>query len=100
MGKRIVLFVITNLAIVVMLSIVLSLLGVGQNYGPDGGLDLGALAVFSLIWGMAGSFISLQISRWMAKRMTSMTLVEGRTGRQELDWLYGTVERLARQANL
>jgi heat shock protein HtpX len=100
MGKRIFLFVITNLAIVLTLSIVLSVLGVGQYYGPDGGLDLGALAVFSLVWGMAGSFISLQMSRWMAKRATGMSLVDGRTGRTELDWLHSTVARLARQANL
>jgi heat shock protein HtpX len=49
---------------------------------------------------MGGSFISLQISRWMAKRATGMRLIDGRSGRQELDSLYATIERLARQANL
>lgn len=100
MGKRIFLFILTNLAVVLTLSIVLSVLGVGQYISADGSLDLGALAIYSLIWGMAGSFISLQMSRWMAKRATGMTLVDGRTGRDDLDWLYSTVERLARQANL
>jgi heat shock protein HtpX len=67
MGKRIFLFIATNLAIVVTLSIVLSLLGVSDGV-TVGGLDLRALAIFCLIWGMAGSFISLQMSRWIAKR--------------------------------
>jgi heat shock protein HtpX len=94
MAKRIVLFLITNLAIVATLSIILAILGVR----PGGGLE--SLAVFSLVWGMGGAFISLQLSRWMAKRATGLKVIDGRTGRQELDWLYNTVERLTRQANL
>jgi heat shock protein HtpX len=99
MGKRIVLFIITNLAIVLTLSIVLSVLGVGRYVGPEG-LNIGALATFALVWGMGGAFISLQMSRWIAKRATGVQLVDGRTGREELDWLYVTVGRLTRQANL
>ena len=99
MGKRIFLFIVTNLAIVLTLTIVLSVLGIGDYYGPEG-LDMGALAVFCLIWGMAGSFISLQMSRWIAKRATGVKLVDGRTGSTEANWLYSTVERLSRQANL
>ena len=94
MAKRIVLFLITNLAIVATLSIILAFLGVR----PGGGLE--SLAIFSLVWGMGGAFISLQISRWMAKRATGLQLIDGRSGRQELDWVYNTVERLTRQANL
>ena len=56
MGKRIFLFLLTNLAIVLTLTIVVSVLGVA------GGPDLGSLAVFCLIWGMGGAFISLQMS--------------------------------------
>ena len=56
--------------------------------------------VFCLVWGMVGSFISLQLSRFMAKRMTGMQLVDGRTGHEEADWVYRTVERLTRQAQL
>ncbi len=100
MGKRIFLFIVTNIAIVLTLTIVLSVLGVGQYYDPDGELNIGALAVFCFIWGMAGSFISLQMSRWIAKRATGVQLVDGRTGRQELDWLHTTVQRLTQQANL
>ena len=99
MGKRIFLFLVTNLAIVVTLTIVLSILGVGSYIGA-GGLDLGALAVFALVWGMGGAFLSLQMSRWIAKRATGIRLVDGRTGRHEVDWLYETVRRLTQQANL
>jgi len=99
MGKRIFLFLLTNLAIVLVLSIVLSVLGVG-NYITDEGLDIRALAIFSFVWGMGGAFISLQMSRWIAKRATGVRLVDGRTGNAELDWLHTTVGRLAQQANL
>jgi heat shock protein HtpX len=97
--KRILLFVATNLAIVVTLNIVLSLLGIA-GYITPGGVDYAALAVFCLIWGMGGAFISLQISRWIAKRAMGVRLVDGRTGSEQADWLYRTVERLAKQAQL
>ncbi len=99
MGKRIILFLATNLAIVLTLSIVLSLLGVGRYVGPDG-IDLGSLATLCFVWGMGGAFISLLMSRWIAKRSTGVQLVDGRSGNREADWLYQTVERLTRQANL
>jgi heat shock protein HtpX len=102
MGKRIFLFLATNLAIVLTLSLVLSLLGIG-GYGRVsslGGLDLRSLAIFCFVWGMGGAFISLQLSRWIAKRSTGIELVTGRTGNAQADWLYATVERLTRQANL
>lgn len=99
MGKRIFLFILTNLAVVLTLSIVLSILGVGRYIGP-GGLDIGALATFCFVWGMGGAFISLQISRWMAKRVTGAQLVDGRTGRPELDRVYATVASLTQKAGL
>ena len=99
MGKRIFLFLLTNLAVVVTLSIVLSVLGVGRYIGPAG-LDIRALAVFCLVWGMGGAFISLQISRFIAKRATGTQLVDGRTGNPDFDWLHNTVSRLTQQANL
>ena len=99
MMKRVLLFVVTNLAIVVTLSIVTSLLGLG-GYRTAAGLDYGALAVFCVLWGSVGSFISLQISRWMAKRSMGVQLVDGRTGREDADWLYRTVQRLTTQAQL
>jgi heat shock protein HtpX len=99
MGKRVVLFLLTNIAVVVTVSLILSLLGVGRYVGPNG-LDLGSLAVFCFVWGMAGSFISLQISRWSAKRMTGMRLVNGQTGDATADWLYRTVQQLTQKAQL
>jgi len=99
MFKRVALFLVTNLAIVLTVSLILNLLGVGRYVGPNG-LDLGSLAIFCFIWGMAGSMLSLAISRWMAKRTTGMQLVDGRTGNDTADWLYRTVEELTRKAEL
>jgi heat shock protein HtpX len=100
MGKRIFLFLLTNLAVMVVLSLVLSLLGYGGYIGADGQLDLGALMVFCLVWGMGGAFISLQMSRWIAKRAMGIRLLDGRTGNEALDWLYNTVALQAQQASL
>jgi heat shock protein HtpX len=94
MGKRIFLFLLTNLAVVLTLTVIVSVLGVA------GGPDLGSLAVFCLVWGMGGAFLSLQMSRWIAKRATGVHLIDGRSGDSNLDWLFQTVERLTRQANL
>ena len=99
MAKRVFLFVLTNLAIVATLTIVVSVLGLNQGLGADG-LNLGALAIFCFIYGMGGAFISLLISRWVAKRATGVHLVNGQTGNADMDWLYATVRRLTQQANL
>jgi heat shock protein HtpX len=99
MGKRIFLFIVTNLAVVLTLTIVLSLLGVGRYVGP-GGLDVRALAIFCLVWGMGGAFISLQMSRWIAKRATGMTIVDGHTGNPRADRVYATIAGLAQKAGL
>lgn len=58
------------------------------------------MAIFCFVWGMGGAFISLAISRWMAKRAMGVKLVDGNTGNPDADWLYRTVERLAQQAQL
>lgn len=97
--KRILLFVLTNFAIIITLSIVLSLLGFA-GYVRDGQLDLAALMAFCLVWGMGGAFISLAMSRAIAKWTMGVQLVDGRTGHAELDWLHATVRRLTQQANL
>ena len=99
MGKRILLFIVTNLAVVLTLTIILSVLHVGRYIGPNG-LDIGALATFCFIWGMGGAFISLQMSRWIAKRATGMTLVDGRTGDARIDHVYATIAGLTQQAGL
>ncbi len=98
--KRILLFVLTNLAIMITLSIVLGLLGITGMFTPDGGMNYGALMVFALVWGMGGAFISLAMSRWIAKKAMGVQLVDGRTGQSEPDWLHQTVEHLSRKAGL
>jgi len=95
MGKRIILFLVTNLAVVLTISIVLNNLGVNRYSGGTGNL-----AVFCLVWGMGGAFISLAISRMMAKASMGIQLVDGQSARGDEAWLYQTVERLTRQANL
>ena len=97
--KRIFLFVATNIAIMVTLMIVLSLFGF-TGYFTATGIDYTALAVFSLVWGFGGAFISLAMSRWMAKMAMGVQLVDGKTGQAELDWLHQTVASLARKAGL
>ncbi|OFW40268.1 MAG: zinc metalloprotease HtpX [Acidobacteria bacterium RIFCSPLOWO2_12_FULL_67_14b] len=97
--KRILLFVATNLAVMITLSIVLGLLGF-TGYITPSGLDYSALMVFCLVWGMGGAFISLAMSRFMAKMAMGVQLVNGRTGQAELDWLYRTVEQLTQKAGL
>ena len=100
MGKRILLFIATNIAIMVMLNIVLAVLGVAGYNLPGGGIDYAALMVFCLVWGMGGAIISLLISRFIAKKAMGVQLVDGRTGNADLDWLHRTVARLAQQAQL
>jgi heat shock protein HtpX len=97
--KRILLFVATNLAIMVTLSIVLSLLGI-SGYVQDGQLDMGMLLVFCFVWGMGGALISLLMSRVIAKWAMGVHVVDGQTGQADLDWLYQTVRRLTVQAQL
>ena len=80
MAKRILLFVVTNLAIMVTLSIVLQVLGFTGYYRP-GGINYSALMVFALVWGMGGAFISLLLSRVIAKMSLGVKLVDGRTGK-------------------
>ena len=92
--KRILLFVATNLAIMVTLSVILSVLGINGYGGLQGQL------LFCLIWGMGGSFISLQMSRFIAKQAMGVQLVDGRSGHADADWLYGTVRQLTDRAGL
>lgn len=93
--KRIFLFLMTNIAILVLLSITLRLLGVESLLKENGSdLDLNALLIFSAVFGFGGAFISLAISKWMAKRMTGAVVIESPSNNQER-WLLETVERQA-----
>jgi heat shock protein HtpX len=96
--KRIVLFLLTNLAVVLVLGVVCSLLGV-DRYLTQNGLNLSMLLVFSAIMGMGGSFISLLMSKWIAKRSTGATVITQPRNSGEM-WLLQTVERQARAAGI
>ena len=97
---RIFLFLLTNLAVVLVASIALSLLGVNSYLDQSGvNLDLQNLLIFCFVFGMAGSFVSLLISKWMAKRATGTRIIEQPRNSQE-QWLMETVRQLARQANI
>ena len=97
---RILLFLATNLAVIVVASISLSLLGFNSYMAANGvDLDLNALLLFCAVIGMAGSFISLLLSKWMAKRSMGVQLIETPANRQE-QWLVETVQRLAMDAGI
>ena len=92
---RIFLFLATNIAVLLVASVTLSLLGVdrytGQNHGD--------LLIFCAVFGFSGSLISLLISKWMAKRSTGTQVIDQPRTRQE-QWLLQTVEQLATQAGI
>lgn len=96
--KRILLFLGTNLAVVILASITLNILGVG-SYMSARGLDLGALLIFSMVFGFAGSFVSLLISKWMAKISTGTRIISEPGNAQER-WLLETVAELSEQAGI
>jgi heat shock protein HtpX len=98
--KRIALFFATNIAVLVVLSIVLSVLGVDsllQENNVD--LDLQALLIFSAVFGMGGAFISLAMSKWSAKRMTGAVVIDQPQNKTQ-QWLLATVKRQAEQAGI
>jgi heat shock protein HtpX len=100
MFKRIALFIITNLAIMFILSLVLNLLGVDRILEAQGtGLDLKNLIVFAAVFGFGGSFISLAISKWTAKRLTGAHVITSAENETEA-WLLQTVSRQAEMAGI
>ena len=96
--KRIILFIATNLAVMLVLSIVLSLLGIGR---PDvaQGLNLSSLLLFSLVVGFTGAIFSLLISKPMAKWSTGAHVIAQPANSTEL-WLVNTVRTLAERAGI
>ncbi len=98
--KRVLLFLATNLAIIVVLSITLRLLGVDSILDEQGGnLNMNSLMVFAAVFGMGGSFISLLISKWVAKRSTGARVIEQPSNATE-KWLLDTVRRQAEKAGI
>ena len=94
--KRIFLFIMTNIAIMVVLSITLRLLGVDSILAENGSdLNIQALVILSGVIGFGGSFISLLISKWMAKRMTGAVVITNPSTNIE-KWLIETTEKQAK----
>ena len=98
MFKRVGLFLITNLAIILVLSFTARILGV-DRFLTQNGLNFGALLIFSLLFGFGGSFISLALSKWMAKRWTGAQVIENPSTPTER-WLVDTVRRQAQLAGI
>jgi heat shock protein HtpX len=96
--KRILLFVATNLAVIVLLGIITRLLGV-DRFLVGTGLNLTSLLIFSAIFGMGGSFISLLTSKWIAKMSVGAQVIEQPRTQTEL-WLVETVHRQAQNAGI
>lgn len=97
---RILLFLLTNAAVLILISIVFNLLGLGQVLAQQGvNLDLNSLLAFSAVMGMSGSFISLLMSKWMAKRSMGVFVIEQPSNSTE-SWLVDTIARQSRQLGL
>jgi len=98
--KRITLFLMTNLAVLLVLSLSMNLLGVGR-YLTANGLDLNQLLIFSAIIGFTGAIFSLLISKWMAKRSTGAHVIDpSAPGSAREAWLVETVHQLADRAGI
>lgn len=100
MFKRIGLFLLTNLAVIAVLAVVLNLLGVDSMLAENNvDMNIPAMLVFSAVVGFVGSFVSLAMSKWSAKRMTGAQVIE--TPRNEMEsWLVATVARMADTAHI
>jgi len=96
--KRIILFLATNVAIVLVLSITMRLLGV-EPYLNENGLNLGSLLIFAAVMGFGGSFISLAISKWMAKKSMGVRVIDAPANPTEI-WLLETVRRYSADAGI
>jgi heat shock protein HtpX len=99
MAKRIILFVAVNILVVVTLSIVMQVFGI-QPYLTAQGINYQSLAIFCLIWGMGGAFISLGLSRIMAKLMMGVKVIDPDSAHGEMGELVRTVHRLAQSAGI
>jgi heat shock protein HtpX len=96
--KRVLLFLATNLAVMVLLSIVVSVLGL-DRWLTANGIDYASLFLFSLVFGFGGSFISLLMSKTMAKWSTGAQAIDGSEGSNQY-WLVQTVQKLAQAAGV
>ena len=96
--KRILLFLATNFAILIVASVTLRLLGV-EPWLNENGIDFTSLLIFGAVIGFGGAFVSLALSRWMAKRAMGVQVIDQPRNEHEA-WLLETVRRLAQQAGI
>ena len=96
--KRILLLVVTNIAVMLVLSIVVSVLGLDQWLSSEG-IQYGQLLWFSAIFGFGGAFISLLMSKWIAKMSVGAQTIDGSEGSTQY-WLVQTVHKLADNAGI
>ena len=96
--QRMFLFLLTNIAVMLVAGIIINVLGVGR-FISHGQINLQSLFIFCAIFGFAGSFISLLISKWMAKRTMGVQLIETPRNADE-QWLVNTVVELAQKAGI
>ena len=98
--KRIFLFLATNIAIIVLLSITLRILGVDSLLAENGSdLNLNALLIFASVFGFGGAFISLAASKWMAKKMTGVRIINSPSNNVE-KWIIDTVEKQSKTVGI
>ncbi|MEP7044872.1 MAG: protease HtpX [Dokdonella sp.] len=96
---RIVLFVLTNLAVMALLTIVVKLTGIDIYTQNRGGINLQGLLIMSAVMGMGGSFISLALSKWIAKRSVGAQVIAQPRNPTE-SWLFDTVRRQSEKAGI
>ncbi|MEA3321329.1 MAG: protease HtpX [Bacillota bacterium] len=101
MAKRIFFFILTNVLVLTTISIIFMVTGAGNYINESGGIDFGALLIFSAIVGFTGSFISLLMSRWMAKKMMNVKVIDpdGPMNAQERQ-IVEMVHRMSRAAGI
>jgi heat shock protein HtpX len=97
--KRIFLLIVTNFAVLAVLSITMQLLGIDRMLAQSSGLNLQGLLVMAALFGFGGSFISLLISKWMAKMATGAQVIESPSTSAER-WLVDTVRRQAEKVGI
>lgn len=98
--KRIGFVLMVNLGVMITLSIILNFFGLG-SYMTTTGIDYTSLMIFCFVWGMGGAFISLFISKWMAKKMMGVQIIDESQARTaDGQWLFQTVNRLSQAAGL
>lgn len=101
MAKRIFYFLLTNVLVLLTISIIFTILPIGNYITADGTIDFGALLVVSAVIGFTGSFISLLMSRWMAKRMMGVQVIDPNNPQNEYEAaVVEKVYRLSRAAGL